>query len=171
MDSTASLVAGARFFSSGAVWIDTAGLRFTRLIEAPFSWRVDVLGDRATRSTPVGSIDVGGINAGAALLYRFDVARVAVDLGGGARGGGLYLAGRPNAATIEGRHLFAPWGGVDLEACVHFALFHGFSVDVSFETGVAFSAIRAFADDREAVRIDGFWQEALVGFSVDPFSW
>jgi hypothetical protein len=153
------------------VLIETAGARFATLIDAPWLLRVDVLGDRGSRAAALGSIEIAGANVGASLLHRSQRGRLALDLGGGVRGGALSLAGKPAGAGIEGRSLFAPWGGVHADACFRLWLSRGYAVDVSLESGVAFSAIRGIVGDAEGIRIGGVWGEALIGISGDPFIW
>jgi hypothetical protein len=155
------------FSNSGPLW--GGGMRLGWSNERHLGWDADLVAQHGNASTNLGGVSIDALSLSGALLSSWRWSRLALQLGGGFRGGVAYLDGHPlSLELIKGSSLWGPFGGPMLEGGVNVRLRHRLLVQAHLEGGYALLSVIGNVTGALPVALDGFWLGAQLGIGIFP---
>jgi hypothetical protein len=163
-----SLIGGPGYdvSSLGLSWGGGARVRYR--LTSSIGLTSDVFAEGGARDDPRGRISWQKASAAAFVTWFHDVGtRHRVEIGAGARGGYLKLAGSPGDSSIEGSAFSAMWGGPELLATFSSRVAGALFVEVTGAAGYATLPVRGLADGARVAGIDGVWLRPTIGVGAE----
>jgi hypothetical protein len=162
-----ALASGQFFFTqAGALW--GGGLRVGQDRGRGLAWAVDALAHHGSAQTALGDVVADTISVGPMALYQHRWPRVALRIGGGARGGAARLEGQPGAPGVHGAAVWSGWLGPLAAASLTVAPASRLALELGLEGGYVVVPFGGRVDGVRQVAIDGAWIGAQLGVGLFP---
>ncbi len=124
---------------------------------------LDLLGEHATSTVPLGTVALDAVSVGAVVRLRRDWGRLSVHGGPGARVGYARVSGSPvSTATAVGHEVDGLWGGPLGSVGLDYTMSGGLSLGVGLEAGDVVLPVRGVVEGGRDVRMDGFFAGATL---------
>jgi hypothetical protein len=161
-------LASGQFFLTevGALW--GGGLRVGQDRARRFGWSIDVLAHHGAATTALGEVVADTLTLGPTLFFQHRWSRVALRVGGGARGGAARLEGRPNGPGVHGAVAWSGWLGPMVGASLTVAPVRRLALGLSVEAGYVAVPFGGKVDGAREVSIDGPWIGVQLGIGLFP---
>jgi hypothetical protein len=161
-------LASARFFFAGIDALWGGGLRVGQERARGLAWSLDALAEHGSAHTALGEVAADTLSVGPVVQFYRRWTRVALRIGGGARGGAARLEGQPGAPGVHGAVAWSGWLGPLAAASLTVAPARRLALELALEGGYVAVPFGGLVSGARAVAIDGAWVGAQLGLGIFP---